>query len=331
VTKFNLVLLLLDYLTFNVLKVCVNRIDLIPTFFVIGSRDKADVLAKAIKGNMQKLSQAVAAKHGASKVARQVADLTGLNETPLLLSFIENLVPIDKSLPDQDLIEACFKIQESKIVEGGKKDPRFIIPIVSAMKRHDLIKILPDFVSAGDNIFLAALARMRDRVGRQALLYRDEVDEENPTLLGMTLCEQLVFLHKLDFASAGLPQKRYLAVIKLCLDGEEYNDQVLMYALDYMSETFLAGTARLPLAFMLTCIRVCNTSKHESLHSWIGRILLPRLVESNIWNDARQWEGWMRCAHMLENNSDPNISSKEAIDKLPSEQLAQYRAKWTDS
>jgi symplekin len=304
---------------------------LIPKFFAISSRHKADVLAKAVKGNMQKLSLPVASKHGAAKVALQVAMMTGLNETPMLLSFLENLVPTDKTLPDQELIEACFKIQESKVDEGGKKDPRFIIPVVSAMKRFELVKILPDFVAAGDNIFLAALARMRDRVGRQALAFRDEIDEDNPSLHGMTLCEQIVFLHKLDFAAAGLPQKRYLAAIKLCLDEDEYNDQVLMYALDYMSGTFLAGTARLPLAFMLTCIRVCNTSKHESLHSWIGRVLLPRLVESSVWNDARQWEGWMRCAHMLENNSDPNISSKEAIEKLPPEQLAQYRAKWTES
>lgn len=224
-------------------------------------------MSKAVRANMQKLSRAAAALHGASKVAIQVAEMTEPTQIPMLLSFIENLVPMDKALPEQDLIDACFKIQDAKIGQDGKKDPRFIIPVVSAMKRMDLIKLLPEFVAAAENIFLAALIRMGDRVGRQALIFRDEPDDENPTLLGMTLCEQLVLLHKLDFGGAGLPQKRYLGAINLCLEeAEVYNDRVLMSALDQMSGTFLTGADKLPLAFMRTCMLVCN--KHESLHSW---------------------------------------------------------------
>jgi symplekin len=49
----------------------------------------------------------------------------------------------------------------------------------------------------------------------------------------MTLCEQLVYLHRLDFSAAGLPQKRYLSAKKLCLEDDRVcNDQVLMKALD---------------------------------------------------------------------------------------------------
>jgi symplekin len=143
----------------------------------------------------------------------------------------------------------------------------------------------------------------------------------------MTLTEQLVFLHKLNFIEAGLAQKRYLAVIKLCLDDEDvYNDRVVMSALDHMSGIFLSEKEKLPLAFMRTCILVCT--KHESLHSWICHVLLPRLVEGEIWSDARQWEGWMRCAHVLEKSGDPNVNSVEVIQKLPPEQHMQYRSKW---
>lgn len=295
--------------------------------FALCCQPNADALSKAVRANMQKLSKAAAALHGAAKVAIMVADMTGPQEVSMLLSFLENLIPTDKSMPERELIDACFTIQQSKTTETTKKDPRFIIPVVSAMKRHELITALPEFVSATDTIFLAALVRMGDRVARQALLFRDEPDVNNPTLLGMTLCEQLVFLHKLDFSAMGLPQKRYLGVIKLCLEEEEvYNDRVLMSALDQMSGTFLTGSDRLPLAFMRTCMLVCT--KHESLHSWICHVLLPRLVDGMIWNDARQWEGWMRCAHMLETNIDPSVRSTEAIQKLPPEQLVQYRSKW---
>jgi symplekin len=337
---------------------CVRRPDIIKTLFSLSCIEKADVLAKAVRVNMSKLAKATAAKVGAAAVALQVAEMAGVEQIPLLLAFLENLAPSsEKVIPDQELIDACFQIQELKAGDAGKKDPRFIIPVISAMKRKDLVDRLHEFVAAEDKIFLAALVRMGDRVVRQALLFRDEADEENPSLHGLTLCEQLVFLHRLNFTAAEIPQRRYLGAIKLCLEDDEvYNDRVVMSALDQMSGTFLTGAEKLPLAFMRTCILVCT--KHESLHSWICHVLLPRLVEGKIvseplstnevksycayltfsrfvlftlqYADARQWEGWMRCAHMLEKsgNGSTGVSSIEAIQKLPQEQLLQYKTKW---
>lgn len=302
---------------------CIRNPSMIEKLFKVSCVNKADILSKAVRSNMSKLSRAAAAKHGAATIAIDVAAMTGNQEVPMLLSFLEHLA----SSPDDDLIQACFRIQESKVDDSGQKDPRFIIPVVSAMKRKELIEQLPGFVLADDKIFLAALVRMNDRVGRHALLFRDEPDQENPSLHGMTLCEQLVFLHKLDFSAAEIPQKRYLAAIKLCLeDGDVYNDRVIMSALDHMSGTFLTQSEKLPLAFMRTCILVCT--KHESLHSWVAHVLLPRLVDAKIFEDARQWEGWMRCAHMLEKSGESGVDTSEAIQKLPPEQLMQYQTKW---
>jgi symplekin len=277
---------------------------------------------------MSKLSKAVAAKHGTAAIALQVAGETSSDETPMLLAFLENLSPgLDKPQAELELINACFKIQELKLTKDGRKDPRYLIPVVSAMKRKDLVERLPEFVDAEDRIFLAALVRMGDRVSRSALLFREELDPENPSLHGMTLCEQLVFLHRLDFGASVIPQKRYLEAIKLCLEDDDvFNDRVLMAAIDEMSGKFLAGSEKLPLAFMRTNILVCT--KHESLHSWICNVLLPRLVEGEIWNDPRQFEGWMRLAHMLERSGDSSVSSQQAIEMLPPEQLMQYRTKW---
>jgi symplekin len=261
---------------------CVRRPDIIKTLFSLSCIEKADVLSKAVRVNMSKLAKATAAKVGSAAIALQVAEMAGAEQIPLLLAFLENLAPSsDKIIPDQELIDACFQIQVSKAGDAGDKDPRFIIPVISAMKRKDLVDRLPEFVAAEDKIFLAALVRMGDRVSRQALHYRDEPDEEIPSLHGLTLCEQLVCLHRLNFAAAGIQQRRYLDAIKLCLEDDEvYNDRVVMSALDQMSGTFLTGAEKLPLAFMRTCILVCT--KHESLHSWICHVLLPRLVEGKI-------------------------------------------------
>jgi hypothetical protein len=226
----------------------------------------------------------------------------------------------------QDFINACYQIQEQKADEG-RKNPRFLIPVVFAIKREELISKIAEFVEADDDIFVASLVKMAERLGRQVLLFREEPDPTEPSLKGMTHTEQLVYLHNLDFEAASLPQRRYLDAIRLCLDNEEvFSDRVIMSALDHMSGKFLTGEEPLPLAFMRTVILVC--SKHESLHSWICHTLLPRLVEGKIFEDKRQWEGWMRCAKMLENSGDTGISSEEAIGILPPEQLAVYRDRY---
>ncbi|KAG7353532.1 symplekin tight junction domain containing protein [Nitzschia inconspicua] len=309
------------------LALCVRRQDLIKPLFELSSVEKADVLSKTVCQQMPKLARAVGIKNGPAEVALEVADVTTTAETPLLLSLLDALAPLgEKGMVSQEFIDACYKIQENKAA-GDRKNPRFLIPIVFAIKREELISKLPEFVDANDDVFMSALVKMAERLGRQILLFRDEPDSSEPSLKGMTHTEQLVYLHNLDFEAADLPQRRYLDAIRMCLEREEiFNDRVVMSALDHMSGTFLAGEQPLPLAFMRTVILVC--SKHESLHSWICHTLLPRLVEGKIYEDKRQWEGWMRCAKMLENSGETGVSSEEAIRNLPPEQLAIYRDRY---
>jgi symplekin len=307
---------------------CVRRPDMIKTLMSMSCQENASVLSKAVRENMPKLARAVATKHGAATIALEVASMADHNEIPMVLAFLENLT-LDKALAPEELVEACHKIQESKLTLDGKKDPRFIIPVVAGMKRVQLEEKLAEFVAADDNIFMAALVRMADRVSRQALLFRDEPDAEKPILTGMTLCEQLVFLHKMDFAAVGLPQKRYLSAISICLEDDSvFTDRVVMAAMDYISGVFLTEKVELPLAYMRTIMVVCP--KHESLHNWICHVLLPRLIEGEVYQDRRQWEGWMRCARMLETPGASGVSSKDAIRQLPPEQLAIYRAKYPE-
>jgi symplekin len=306
---------------------CVRRPEMMKELMEQSCREKADVLSKAVRENMPKLARAVATKYGDADVALKVADMTGNEQIPMLLAFLDNLAPTgERHLPSEDLIKACHKIQETKLTEDGKKDPRFIIPVVTGMKRVDLVEELPEFVSAEDKIFMAAVVHMGSRLGRHALIFRDEPDSENPIMTGMTLCETFVFLHKLDFAAAGIPQKRYLDAIRLCLEDDDvFTDEVIRQALDYISGTFVAEGTPLPLAYMRTIILM--VSKHESLHSWIVHTLLPRLIDGKVYEtDKRQWEGWMRCAGMLETNGADGV--QQAIDKLPPEQLQLYRSKY---
>lgn len=255
-----------------------------------------------------------------------VSDMASERETPLLLSFLDNLAPAtEKALPPQELIDACHEIQKKRLDENGNMDSRYVTPVVSGMLREDLVNTLPEFVKGSEDIFKMSLRKMAERLGRYALIFRDEPDP-SVTLHGMSYCEQMVYLHHLDFQKVGIPQKRYLDSIRICLEDDEvFNDRVVQAALDHMSGKNLEGES-LPLAYMRTIILTC--SKHESLHSWICHVLLPRLVEGKVYSDKRQWEGWMRCAKMLENTRDAGISSLEAIKKLPEEMRQIYRTKY---
>ena len=302
---------------------CVRRPDIIKTLMSSSCQEGADILAKAVRNNMPKMALAAGKKYGSHKIAIQVAEMADTSETPLLLSFLDCLCPTSGAPPSPELIEAYISIQGSRLADG-EKDPRYIIPVLSGMRRPDLESQVASFVAAEDNVFKAALHRMSERLHKQMYSFREEPEQE-PTLLGMTLCEQIVFLHRMDFAASNIPQKRYLDVIRLCLEDDEvYTDRIIMSALDYISVTFLNGEP-LPLAYMRTLILTC--SKHESLHSWICNELLPRLVEGKVYNDRRQWEGWMRCAKMLE-SGDVGASSANAIQQLPEEIRNIYRSRY---
>ncbi len=303
--------------------ICIRKPELIEFLMKICSKKDADVLNKAVRNIMPKLTRPLANKYGAAKIALQIADAVDPSMNSLLLSFLDNLAPSEggSGLPSQELIDACYAIQEKRVKKDGKKDARFIIPVVSGMKRSELVEKLPEFVAADNIAFKAALRRMGERYTRHTGIFREDPDKE-----GMTLCEQIVFLHKMDFTAAKLPQKRYLDAIKICLEDDEvFTDRVILAALDHISRMFLEGES-LPLAYMRTIIMTC--SKHESLHPWICNELLPRLIDGQIYTDRRQWEGWMRTAKMLENTGDAGVSSISAIQRLPDEQYRLYRAKY---
>ena len=301
---------------------CVRRVDMIKYLLELSSHDDAYLLSKAVRSNMTKLTRAAAAKYDSAKIALLVANQVSAKEIPILLSFLDNLCPPDSAIPSIELIEACYSIQDRFSHADGRKDPRFIIPVVSGMKRLELRSKLCDFAAAADNVFKAALHRMSERVTRYALIYR----EESENIHGMSLCEQLVFLHNLDFTASNIPQKRYVDAIRICLDDVDvFTDRVVMAALDHISNAFLHGDP-LPLAYLRSIILTC--SKHESLHSWICHTLLPKLIDGKVYTDKRHWEGWMRCANMLEHTAESGVSSINVIQSLPAEQYRQYRTKY---
>ena len=107
---------------------CIRRPAAIEHLFKLSCVERADVLSKTVRANMPKMATAVAIKHGAASIAMDVAAMTSNEEVPMLLAFLEDLVP----RPDDELIQACKNIQDLKS-KPDQKDPRFIIPVIGSM------------------------------------------------------------------------------------------------------------------------------------------------------------------------------------------------------
>jgi symplekin len=310
------------------LALCLHKVELFSKLLQVGSREKADVLNKAIRKELPKFAKSAGKKHGEAETALAVAKTASAQETPLLLALLDNLAPSEANvIPPASLVEACIEIQKTRPIEegdnAGELDGRYIIPIVSSLERKELTARLPEFLNSGDVIFQAALARMRERLDPYYNKYRDE---EESTLLGMSSCEQLVLLHEMDFAAAGLPQRRYLDAIGLLIkDDTVFSDRVLLASLEHMTVKFSKDTSKpLPLAFMRTVNMTIG--KHNTLFAYLCNTLLRRLAECKIWEHPRQWEGWMRAASMLAKDESPNSIS--CILALPQEPLGLFLQKY---
>ena len=317
------------------LALCLHKVELFSKLLQVGTMPSADVLTKAIRKELPKFAKSAGKKHGEAETALTVAKVCTPQETPLLLALLDNLAPVSANvLPPASLVEACLKIQKERPVEAGTEglegglDPRYIIPIVASLERRDLKARLPEFLSADDVIFQAALSRMRERLDKFYNVYREEGNPNEAGLTGMSSCEQVVMLHEMDFAKAGLAQKRYLDAIRLIIEDDTvFSDRVLLAALEHMSVKFSKDTSptrSLPLAFMRTVI--VTISKHNTLFAYLCNTLLRRLAECRIWEQNRQWEGWMRAASMLCKDEAPN--SINAILALPEEPLGIFLGKY---
>ena len=302
------------------LALCLQKPELFGTLLRVGSLERVDVLTKAIRKEMPKLALAAGKKHGEAKTAKLVAELASRSETPLLLALLDNLSPSNsQTLPPASFVEACVEIQKSRANEDGTLDQRYVIPILAAMTRDELTKKIPALIAAGDDVLRSAFARMREHLGRQANQFR-EPDTSTGSLMGMSACEQLVLVHDLDFAAANLPQTRYLEAITLLLEDDvAYPHGVAMSCLDVISHRFLRGEP-LPLAFMRTVIIV--QKQHETLTAYLCNTLLVRLVTGKVWEQPRQWSGFMMVAQKLANDQPP--TSVAATLALPRAQIVDF-------
>lgn len=185
-------------------------------------------------------------------------------------------------------------------------DPRFLIPIISAMEKEEILRHLPRLISLPSNALKSAIQR---------LLH---------SATSITPAELLVSLHTIE-AKEQSQLKKVIEASQMCLEQSDiYKWEVVAVVLQQLCDSW-----PVPQLTMRTIIQAM-TRFPKSVTFIMS--LLSRLITKQIWNDKRLWEGFIRCCRMAEPESysvllslpPSQLESVLSSEKDLRERFAQY-------
>ena len=205
-------------------------------------------------------------------------------ESPPRGSEILLLLMLHSMAEEQALPKQLVKAVQALYRKNG--DARFLVPIFADMPKADAVAILPKFVE------LPETAR------KTALVNAFSKNPEGRSPGALSASELFVRLHLIDEAKHGIALKKLIDCTSLCFQMKEiFTPKVLSMAIQQ-----LVQYTPLPKLFMRTVIQTSRVA--PQLKGFIVN-LLARLVAKKIWEDVRQWQGFLMCAKSTAPNSYP--------------------------
>lgn len=159
-------------------------------------------------------------------------------------------------------------------------DPRFLVPIFADMPKADAIDFMPKFVE------LPEAAR------RTAIANAFSADPGGRGPESLSASDLFVRIHLIDETKHGIPLKKLIDCTNLCFQMKDiFTPKVLSISIQQ-----LVQYTPLPMLFMRTVIQTSKVA--PQLKGFIVN-LLARLIGKKIWEDVRQWQGFLMCASIL--------------------------------
>ena len=178
------------------------------------------------------------------------------------------------------------------------------MPIFADMPKGDATEILHKFVELPETARKTAILNA----------FSDNPEGRSPGSLSAS--ELFVGLHLIDEAKYGIPLKKMIDCTNLCFQLKDiFSPKVLSIAIRQ-----LVQYTPLPKLFMRTVIQTSKVA--PQLTGFIVDVLV-RLVGKKIWEDVRQWQGFLMCAKMTAPKSYPVLLQlptphlQAALQKLP--------------
>lgn len=168
------------------------------------------------------------------------------------------------------------------------RDPRVLPPLLPAMEKAAVLRLLPAVLELPPEALKEALRRL---VTPQPGAPRGEAPLFAPS-------ELLVALHTLDTSADPGLLRRVMAAVTACINSRDlFGHEALAAAISQ-----LLTLARLPQLFMRTVIQSLGADRR--LRPFVCRTL-AQLVQRRVWEDATQWKGWVMAAQQAAPESFP--------------------------
>eukprot|EP01113_Clastostelium_recurvatum_P036817 TRINITY_DN5309_c0_g1_i11.p1 TRINITY_DN5309_c0_g1~~TRINITY_DN5309_c0_g1_i11.p1 ORF type:complete len:998 (+),score=272.99 TRINITY_DN5309_c0_g1_i11:728-3721(+) len=190
------------------------------------------------------------------------------------LHIIRILTDAGAEKPSPDLVAAV------KTLHKRSPDARFLVPLIPGLEKAEVLPLLAKVSSTLPGDALKPLIQRMARPGNCAL----------------SPAELLVALHTMDIKE--VPLKKQLEVVGFCLDLQHiYKQDVMAMVLQQ-----LMAIPKTPPLFMRTVIIAMQ--RFPKMIAFIMSIL-SRLINKNVWDDERFWQGFVKCAQQSIPHSYP--------------------------
>eukprot|EP01117_Protostelium_nocturnum_P021010 TRINITY_DN990_c1_g1_i1.p1 TRINITY_DN990_c1_g1~~TRINITY_DN990_c1_g1_i1.p1 ORF type:complete len:977 (-),score=387.51 TRINITY_DN990_c1_g1_i1:66-2960(-) len=240
-----------------------------------GLADAYIQMSNPVKRVLHELSNSIVPKIGSDSLQMQqlIKEFPKKSE-PLILVFLKILTEKNVS---PAIVSAVKSVYPKKV-----SDPRFLLYILPALDKEEIIKSLSKFINPTGKSHLEAMHR---------ILYDSNVSPS----------ELMVALHQMEAKESDLLLK-VIESIEYCMKQDIYKPENMGAALQQM-----VAMNPIPKLFLRTVIQ--TRSRFPKMVGFIVSNLLSPLVAKQVWTDEDLWKGFIKCCTLTTPDSFAVLAS----------------------
>ncbi|CAF3451513.1 unnamed protein product [Rotaria sp. Silwood1] len=180
--------------------------------------------------------------------------------------------------PSHEIVEKIRDLYHTRIL-----DVRLLIPVLASLEKSEILNALPKFIKLSPPVVKEVFNRLLDtsRSSQTNLLLPSEL---------------LIALHRISLEECEL--KTIINATSICFNERSiYTHDILAVVLQQLVEI-----TPIPILFMRTVLQ--TFSLYPNMVGFIMTIL-QRLIMKQVWNQARIWEGFIKCCEKTQPHSFP--------------------------
>ncbi|KAI9012661.1 Symplekin tight junction protein C terminal-domain-containing protein [Phycomyces nitens] len=235
--------------------------------------------------------------------------------SPKLIDAIRRFPPGGETLVIRILVVLCDTVRPSpelvnavmEIYRERQLDAKFLIPIISGLRKEDIRQNLPKIVELLNN------TEGQRKVVKK--VFSRIVSSTGSIKSPMAPTELLMALHKME---ENVPLQKAVEAINICFTmPDTFEGKHVATALQHLVEQ-----PKIPLLLMVTMIRTVTV--YKSLSNFILS-LLAKLISKRVWAYPKLWDGFVKCTErtlpdsvkVLANAALPNAQLKDIVLRIP--------------